>query len=120
MSCSTWACGATWLRPLSTASAKSGAGTWKREALADEAGELGLVLERVDAGDDAAGAVAEQEHRQARARATSRASRAPATSLDVVGELLDVEALAVGLAAAAQVERVDGEAARHELLGDPA
>ena len=27
--CSTWACGETWLRPLNTAIAKSGAGTWK-------------------------------------------------------------------------------------------
>ena len=35
------------------------------EVLADEAGQLGLVVERVDARDDAAGAVAEQEERQA-------------------------------------------------------
>ena len=34
------------------------------EALADESRELGLVFERVDAGDDAAGAVPEQEDRQ--------------------------------------------------------
>ena len=37
----------------------------------------------------------------------------------VVVELLDVEALAVGLAAAAQVERVDGEAAARRTVGGP-
>ena len=39
--------------------------------------------------------------------------------VEIVGDRLDVEALAVGLAAAAQIERVDGEAARDELLGRP-
>ena len=42
-----------------------------------------------------------------------------ATSSDVVGELLDVEALAVGLAAAAKIERVDREPVGDQLLGDP-
>src|SRR6266508_1494278 len=36
------------------------------EALADQAGELGLMVERIHAGDYAAGAVAEQEDRQSR------------------------------------------------------
>ena len=38
---------------------------------------------------------------------------------DVVRELLDVKALAVRLAAAAQIHRVHGETAGRELLGDP-
>src|SRR6187399_1256798 len=37
-----------------------------REVLTDEARDLVLVLQRVSAGDDAAGAVTQQEHRQAR------------------------------------------------------
>jgi hypothetical protein len=37
----------------------------ERETFADQARELGLVLERVDGGDDA-GAVTEQEHRELR------------------------------------------------------
>ena len=41
-------------------------GHLEREALADQPRELRLVLERVQARDDAAGAVTEQEHRQAR------------------------------------------------------
>ena len=38
----------------------------EREAFADESGELRLVLECVDRGDDAAGAVAKQKDRQTR------------------------------------------------------
>ena len=38
---------------------------------------------------------------------------------DVLGDVLDVETLAVGLAAAAQVEREDREAGGGELLGRP-
>ena len=43
-------------------------GHLEREALADQARELVLVLERVATGDHAAGAVTEQEHRQAGSR----------------------------------------------------
>ena len=90
----------------------------EREALADQAGELGLMLERVEARHDAAGAVTEQEHRQAGLpRLRERHERRHVA--DVVGERLDVEALAVGLAAAAQVEGVDGEPGGRELLGHP-
>ena len=54
-----------------------------------------------------------------RPRSRDLASATDADVIDVVGELLDVEALAVGLAAAAKIERVDRKPAGGQLLGDP-
>ena len=68
------------------------------------------MVEHVVAGDDAAGAVAEHEHRQA-GLARARKLHEQVDVALVLGEFLDVVALAVGLAAAAQVERVHREAA---------
>ena len=76
------------------------------------------MVERVDARGDAAGAVAEQEERQAGLALLGDADQ-PAEVVGPVLDPLDEIALAVGLAAAAQVERIDGEAAADELLGGP-
>src|SRR5262245_47319835 len=89
-----------------------------REVLADEAGKLVLVFQRVTTGDHAARAVAEQEYRQAslaslHAVDERREIRGP------VRELLDEEALALRATAAAMIQRVDGEPAGGELLGGP-
>ena len=97
---------------------KAGRRHLEGEALADEPGELGLVVEHVADGDDAAGAVAEQEHRQA-GIARLRDLHGAGDVAHIVGDILDIEALAFRLAAAAQIERVNREAALHELLGRP-
>ena len=77
----TCACGATWLSPLNTASAKSGAGT-RDQKLSNESPELRLMVERVEARDDSTRTVAEQEHRNARTAETSPASPEMADVLD--------------------------------------
>jgi hypothetical protein len=64
-SVSTPSLGATWLNPLIAASTNPGAGL-EGEALADQSVDLVLMVEHVGAGDDAAGAVAEQIDQQAR------------------------------------------------------
>src|SRR5882672_11030638 len=89
-----------------------------REVLTDEARDLVLVFQRVAAGDYATGAVTEQEHRKARLARLDhvderREIRRP------VRELLDEEAIALGAAAAAMIQRVDGEPFGNELLGYP-
>ena len=91
----------------------------EREVLADEPGQLLLVVERVDAGGDAARAVAEQEDGQARLPRLRESHEGPDVA-GVVVERLDEEALAFRSASAAQVHRVDRETARDELLGHPA
>ena len=58
---------------------------------------------------DAAGAVAEQVDRQALMPLLGDPDH-PADVGDILGDVLDVEPLALGLAAAAQVDGVDGEA----------
>src|SRR5262245_17891209 len=89
-----------------------------REALADQSGEVGRVLERVNAGDDAAGAVAEHEERDAglaRLREMHERGGVP----DVVAELLDEEALALGAPAPPEIDRIHREPAGRQLIGDP-
>ena len=82
------------------------------KALADESRELGLVLERVDARD-------RRRRRCDRAGTPAgpvRAIRQRHQRVDVaqvVADRLEIEALAVGLAAPVQVQRVDREAAGH-------
>ena len=72
------------------------------------------MLERVQAGDDAAGAVAEQENRQARlARFHERDECGHVR--DVVGESLDVESLAVGVSPSSQIEGVGSKPGGGEL-----
>ena len=71
---------------------------WRRhfvgKALADQPRELRWMLERVDAGDDAACAVAEQKQGQSRfARFRQRHERGGVA--DIVRKFLDVEALAI-------------------------
>ena len=90
----------------------------EREALADEAGELGLVLERVDRRDDAAGTVAEQEHRHA-GIPRFRDPHGAGHVAHIVRDVLDIESLAFRFAAAAQIERVHGEPGLHKLLRRP-
>src|ERR1700730_534153 len=87
----------------------------ERETLANQPGELGLMLERVDAGDDPAGAVPEQVHGQAGfPRLGQRDHRCNVAH--VVGKRLDVEAFTVGPATSAQTQRVPGQAGGGELL----
>jgi hypothetical protein len=89
------------------------------EALADQPGDLRLVVERVGAGDDAARAVAQHVDGQPR-MTLLRDPGQPAQVGDVVGDVLHIEALAVRLAAAAQVECMGSEAPGGKLLADPA
>ena len=107
-----------WLSPLIAARAKSGRRHLEGEALADEAGEFRLVVERVDGRNHAAGAVAEQEDRQAGLARLGDLDHAGEVG-DIVVDVLDVEPLAFRLAAAAEIEGVDGEAACDELLRRP-
>src|SRR5450432_537059 len=88
------------------------------ETLADQAPKLGLVLKCIHTGNDAAGAVAKQENRQSRF-SCFRSLRNDVDVADIIGEGLDVETLAVGLAASTQVNGINREAARDELLGCP-
>lgn len=92
-------------------------GGWhaERKALADQSGELVLVLEHVDARHHAAGAVSEQEHRQARVRQSGQAHGCVDVRR-VVLEPLDVEAFAGRATAAAEVQRVDRVALGRESL----
>src|SRR5499427_1052210 len=89
-----------------------------REVLTDEARDLALVFQRVAAGDYATGTVTEEEHRQARlVRLDYVDERREITR--PIRELLDEEALALGVAVAAMIQRVDGEPLGNKLLGYP-
>ena len=86
------------------------------KALADEPVDLGLVLQRVNAGDDAARAVAEQKDRKpGLARFRQRHERRGVAH--VIGERVDVEPLTIRPAAPAQVDGVRRHTGRHELFG---
>ena len=50
-------------KPFDGSQGEAGCGDLKGEAFADEPGELGGVVENIDCGCDAAGAVTEQEDR---------------------------------------------------------
>ena len=89
-----------------------------RETLADEAREVVLVVQHVVARDHAAGAVAEHEHRQPRLTRPRELHDQVHVGL-VLRKLVDVVPLAIGLAAAAQIERIDRKPARDELLRGP-
>src|SRR6185312_15976668 len=69
------------------------------EVFTYEAGDLGLVFQAVDAGDDAAGAVAKEEHRQARLARFDDVNE-PRQVRRPLPELLHEEALAFGAATA--------------------
>ena len=88
------------------------------EALADQSGKVRLVLQGIDAGDDAAGAVAEDEHGEPRLPRLRQIHKSIHVA-QIVPELLEVVTLAVRLAPAVQVQRVHREAAGHELVGRP-
>src|SRR5262245_35878772 len=88
------------------------------EVLTDESCKLLLMLDGVSAGDDAAGAVTQQENGQTRFAAFCQCDESRNVA-DVVRELIDVETVAVGFSASAQVQRVNSELPRQELLGHP-
>ena len=90
----------------------------ERKALADQTGDLVLILQRVDARDHAARAVAEQVDRHA-GFALLRDLDEHRDVADIVRHIVDIEALAVRFTAAAQVERVDREARGLQLLAGP-
>src|SRR5581483_62739 len=76
------------------------------------------MVQRIQAGDDAAGAVAEQVRGQAAFVCLD--DRGDVRDVvDVVVERVDVEAFAVGLAAAPQVQRVHHQIGGGELFGHP-
>ena len=90
----------------------------KGKTLADKTSQLGLVFQRADGRRPSAGTMTEQEHGQARLSGF----REPHEDVDVVQivvKLLQVEPVAVRLAAPAQVDREHRELVRHELFGDP-
>ena len=85
------------------------------KALADEPGESPPGARAIGARNDAAGAVAEQEDGQAWiARFASFTLRNVA---HIIGNVLDIKALAFRFSAPAQIERIDREAGGRELLG---
>src|ERR1700730_11673325 len=76
------------------------------------------MLERVNAGYDSPRTVPEQVHRQAGLpRLCQRDHRGDI--VHVVGELLDVEAFTVGVAAAMQIGRITGQAGGDKLHASP-
>ncbi len=90
----------------------------EREILANEAGNLGAVIEGIQARYHATGAMTEQENRDtglARLRELDEAMQIG----DIFVEALDVIALALGLSASSQIDRVSSEPALGELLADP-
>src|SRR5215510_3536515 len=89
-----------------------------REVLTDEAGDLVLVFQGIAAGDHTPGAVTEQEHRPARLARLDDVDEGREIP-GPIRELLDEEALALGAAAAAMIQRVDGEPVGRELLRGP-
>ena len=91
----------------------------KREALADEAGEGGLMFEGVQAGQHPAGAVAQHEHRKIRFTPGREIDHAGDVG-EVVSELRDVESLAIRSPASAQIHRVHRKAQFDQLLRHPA
>ena len=90
----------------------------EREAFANQARELRLVLQRVDRRNDSPGTMAQQEERQ-RSLARLRERDQRVDVIEVILDLLDVKALPVGLAATVQVECVYGEALSDELFRRP-
>ena len=76
------------------------------------------MIQRIAGGHDAAGAVTEQKHGQARVARLGELDEVRDVA-DVLRDGVDVEALAVRLAAPAQVEGVDGESAGGQLPGRP-
>ena len=81
----------------------------KREAFADEAGEVGLMFEGVETGEHTARAVTEHEHGKIRFTGGGELDHACDIG-DVVGELRDVESLAIRSPAATQIDGVDRQA----------
>src|SRR4051794_10769453 len=81
----------------------------EREALADQPGQLGLMIKGVETCNDAAGAVPEKVNRQSRMGGDGERYNAADIGC-VLGEAVDVEALAIGLAAAAKIHGIDSEA----------
>jgi hypothetical protein len=110
--------GATWLRPLDRRQHEARGGHLEGEALANQTVDLVLVVERQRAGDDAAGAVAEQIERQGGVSLPGDGDQTADVG-DVLGDILDVEALALGPAAAAQIDSVGREARCSQLFAGP-
>ncbi|HSZ73816.1 MAG TPA: hypothetical protein VK779_03270, partial [Rhizomicrobium sp.] len=90
----------------------------KSETLADQSGKLGLIFERVEAGDNASGAVAKQENRQARFPRFHQCHK-PFNIIDIFIETIDEISLTVRFSAATQIERVYGKSVARQLLGNP-
>ena len=88
------------------------------EAFADQSGQFGLVIKRVEARDNAACAMAEQEKGQSRFSRPCHVDNG-LDVLNVILKTVNVEALAIRTAAAAQVHGVDGQALCDQLLGYP-
>src|SRR5262245_6310676 len=105
-------------QPLEQRQREVGRGNLVCEALAQEAGQLVLMLERIAAGHHSARAVTEKEQRQARLGRLDERYEAMQVSHELV-ELVDVVALAHGLAVAPQIHRVYGEPLIPQLLGRP-
>src|SRR4051812_1450127 len=90
----------------------------EREALADQSGQFPLMLERVEARDDATGAVAKQKHWKTGLPRLHESDKCGHVR-DVVGELLYKESLTVRLSASPQIQGIDGKTAGHKPIGHP-
>src|SRR5262245_6350096 len=89
-----------------------------REVLANEPRQLRLMIERVYAGHDAAGAMSEQEDRQSRLTRFGERYHRRGIALPIT-HAVDEKPLAVRFSAAAQITRVDRESVRDQLFGRP-
>jgi hypothetical protein len=88
------------------------------ETFADQPRQVSLMVESVEASDNAARAVAKDEHGQAGFSGFyDRRDRFNIT--DIVFKSFDIKALAIRISAAAQIHGVYRQTIGDELLGDP-
>jgi len=105
-------------QPFENRESEVGRGQFMRKAFAYQPRQLGLMVEGVKAGDNAACAVTEEEHWQAWLPQLY-GGRDRFHIMDVVFKSIDVEALAVRLAATSEIYCVHGYTVSDELFGHP-
>src|SRR4051794_38594013 len=105
-------------QPLKRGDSEVRGGHLIRKALTDQTAQLGLMFERIEAGDDATGAMPKHEDRDPRMVRFCDLDDG-CHIVDVVTELLDIVALAIRLSAPAQVERMHTNTIVRERLAYP-
>src|SRR5258708_12849999 len=105
--------------PLQRRERKIRRGCLKSEAFADHTRERRRMIERIQAGKDATGAMPKQEHGKARVSGPHEVHKRRDIAY-VVDELVDVESFAVGSAASTEVYGVRRPAHPPQSLNTPA